>query len=269
MGAGFATGAGAALAVERMRGPGPASAMEKLFGLEHRTTSDRRRLAAHPDAVFGVETSERIVGLSFDDGPDGRYTAHVLDVLADRDVTATFFLIGANALAHPDLVARILSEGHSIGNHTRSHRALDQLREREAFEEILGGAADISEAGGGSTRLFRPPYGYSDASTGSFTAAWGLETVFWSTSVEKHLAGVSTEEAAASIVDGARPGDLLLAHDGSGAVDRPERDRSNRSRTVAALPAILDGLADRGFRVVDVHGLLGAGPRRGLEALRR
>lgn len=268
-GAGFAVGAAATGAVERMRRPGPASAMEKLFGLEHRTTSDRRRLHAHPDAIFGVETSERVVGLSFDDGPDGRYTAHVLDGLADRGVTATFFLVGTNALAHPDLVARIVAEGHSIGNHTRSHRALDRLDQRDAFEEILGGAADIAEAGGGSTGLFRPPYGYSEGPIGSFTTASGVETVFWSMSVEKHLAGVSVDEGVASIVDGVHPGDLLLAHDGSGAVDRAERERSNRSPTVAALPGILDGLVDRGFRVADVPGLLEAGPRRGVEGLRR
>lgn len=269
LGAGATVGVAGGLAFGRIRAPGPASAMEKLLGLEHRTTSDRRRLAAHPDAVFGIDTDERVIGLSFDDGPDGRYTADVLDVLADRDVTATFFLVGANALAHPDLVARIVAEGHSIGNHTRTHAALDGLDERGSFEEILGGAADIAEAGGGPTPMFRPPYGLTNASIGSFTSAMGMETIFWSDSLEKRVLGHGVDEGVRSALAELGPGDLVLAHDGSGAVHRPEHRRTDRSSTVRALPHLLDGLMDRGYRIVDVPGLLAAGPRRGVSALRR
>ena len=111
--------------------------------------------------------------------------------------------------------------------------------------------------------LFRPPYGLTDEFVGAFAAGARLRSVYWSTSLEHHLREPSIDRAVERLLDGIRPGDIVLAHDGSGAVGRPEHRRTDRSRTLRALPRLLDGLAARGYRVLDVPRLLDAGePRR-------
>jgi len=258
-----ALGAAGGVAEDRLRAPDHRSALDKLLGRHPRTTNDLLRLDADPAGVFGVHTDEPVVALTFDDGPDGRYTPSVLDLLGDRGAHASFFTVGVNALAHPDLVARLAAEGHSIGDHTRTHRALDRLDRDGIADEILGGLDDLVAAGGPRPDLFRPPYGLTDEFVGAFAAGARLRSVYWSTSLEHHLREPSIDRAVERLLDGIRPGDIVLAHDGSGAVGRPEHRRTDRSRTLRALPRLLDGLAARGYRVLDVPRLLDAGePRR-------
>lgn len=248
----------------RATAPGPGTALDKILGRDVRTTNNHRRIDADPEAIFGVSTTERVVALTFDDGPDTRYTSTVLDLLHDRGVHASFFAVGANAVAHPDLLLAARDAGHSIGNHTRNHRPLDQLPPAQAYAEILGGLTDLEGAGVPDVDLFRPPFGMTEEVIGAFASGAGLRSVFWSSCVENVLAGRSPQEAARWIVDDVRPGDIILAHDGSGWLSQPEHRRTRRERTVAALPHLLDGLADRGFDVVDVTRLLDSGaPRRG------
>jgi peptidoglycan/xylan/chitin deacetylase (PgdA/CDA1 family) len=257
---------GGGVVLERLGSDGPGSPVDKVLGRRPRTTNLGRRMAVEPNAVFGVDTDEKVVAISFDDGPDARYTTDVLDVLALHRSHGTFFQVGLNALAHPELVMAVQSGGHSIGNHTRSHRALDLLAAEEAFEEILRGAADLRAAGAPVPSLVRPPYGMTDEVVGAFITAQDYQSVFWTTSVERHLRDQSPDRAVARMVAGAMPGDVLLAHDGSGAVDLPESKRSDRSRTIAALPALLQGLTERGFRVVDIPRLFECGPPRRVDA---
>lgn len=259
---------GGGVAFDRLTGDGPGTPVDRLLRRRPRTTNDRLRLAAEPRAVFGVATDEPVVALTFDDGPDARYTAAVLDVLDHHGSHATFFQVGVNALAHPDLVLAVDRAGHSIGNHTRSHQALDRLATEEAFEEILRGAADLEQAGAPTPRLVRPPYGLTDEAIGAFVTAEACASVFWTTSVEHELGtGRAGEDPVDRMVAEARPGDVLLAHDGSGAVHLPEDRRTDRSRTLAALPRLLAGLTERGFRVVDVPRLLDCGDPRGADEL--
>ena len=253
---------GGGLAFERVASGAAGSSLDRLLGRHHRTTNNLRRLAADPDGVFGVDTKQKVVALSFDDGPDTRYTPSVLEILAAHRSHATFFEVGMNALAHPHLVLAVQAAGHSIGNHTRSHQQLDRLTAEAAFEEILEGAADLKRAGAPSTHLLRPPFGYIDDVVGAFVDAHHLRSVFWSSCVE-HQLKAKVADPVAQMVAEVVPGDIILAHDGSGLVHVPERHRTNRAATVAALPRLLAGLADRGFSVVDVPRLLECGtPRR-------
>ena len=265
----LAIGAGAAAclvggaAAGRLSGRGPGTPLDRLLGRPPaRTTNRQKRLAAQPDALFGVDTTEPVVALTFDDGPDSRYTSKVLEVLDAHRVHATFFAVGVNARQHPDLVRDLLAGGHTVGNHTHSHQILDEVPLDEAFEEILGGVADLRSVGVANPDLFRPPRGFTNPTIGAFATANGYKTVFWTLALEHYLTGRSVGAAVEAMLDDVRPGDVLLAHDGSGAIQRPEAKRSRRGPSVAALPGLLDGLEARGFRVVDLAQLEAAGPPR-------
>lgn len=213
------------------------------------------REAAQPDAVFNVDVAEPLVGLTFDDGPDPRYTPQVLDVLDQHAAKATFFLVGVNAAAHPELVAQQLGGGHTLGNHTYDHVELERLDEAHVRSEIDRGAMAIEGAGGPPLRLFRPPKGYTDTAVGVLADARRYRTIFWDVCLERYIGHHGIVGGVRTALDRVRPGSIIVAHDG-GHVLAPHHPYLNRSRTVQALPLLLSGLAERGLRPVDVPTLL-------------
>ncbi len=242
----------AAQEVERWR--------EQRPGFQTRTEASRAR--AQPDALFRVKTDMPLVGLTFDDGPDPAYTPAVLEQLARFDVTATFFLIGVNATARPELVADLVAGGHSIGNHTLDHAQLQLLTAPEVTRQIDGGEQALVDLGVRRPDLFRPPRGFTDEAVGVSAGENRYRTVFWSDCVERFI------DQAPSIADGmdalvarVRPGSIVLAHDG-GHVAAANRPVIDRSKTVEALPRLLEGLHRLGLRAVDVPTLLAAGKER-------
>ena len=110
-----------------------------------------------PLAITGVATDAPLVALTFDDGPDPAYTPTVLDILREHRVTATFFMIGRLAAAHPELVQRVLREGHTIANHTADHLWLDRLTEPEVRDQVQRGTSLLSHSGASPNGYFRPP----------------------------------------------------------------------------------------------------------------
>ncbi len=122
-------------------------------------TVDQRR-SVQPNGLFRVRTNEPVVALTFDDGPDPRCTPDVLSLLKDAEAVATFFLVGVNAAADPELVRKVLASGHSVGNHTYDHRELQLLTPANVRSEIDRGQRSLIRAGAPAPRLFRPPMGY-------------------------------------------------------------------------------------------------------------
>jgi peptidoglycan-N-acetylglucosamine deacetylase len=171
--------------------------------------------AAIPRRSFLVRGPRRCrsICLTFDDGPHPEFTPRYLDLLAEHQVPATFFVVGQNAERHPGLVRRMLADGHAVGNHTYSHRRRAELSTRGMAEEIRRGAQAVRDVCGQFPSLFRPP-------GGKVTAAdlWGL---FWSGQTvvlwnqdPKDFAGHDGQE----VVDWFRShtpqsGDLVLLHD--------------------------------------------------------
>ena len=207
-----------------------------------------------PPAVSRVPTARRMVGLTFDDGPDPVWTPTVLGVLDRYGARATFFVVGDNARAHPELVREELNSGDEVGNHTLHHPDLLHLGAAGVTSELDGGRQALIASGAPPPSLFRPPYGLSDPTVAAAVAARRYRTVFWTLSVERyvnHQLGVAGGVRA--LLQHVRSGDIILAHDGG---------VPNRSRTMAALPLLLEGLRARGFRVVDVSTLMAA-PRPG------
>lgn len=202
----------------------------------------------HPLGYSTVPTRQRAVALTFDDGPDPRFTPVVLDVLAAHGATATFFVVGSAVAAAPDLVRRMAAEGHEVANHTLSHERLDRLDRNGVQAQLGGGAAAIEglRLGGASrSRLVRPPFGFEGPASRAELLAGRWEVARWRGCIEHHLRIYPGEAAAAALAAGAQPGDVLLAHDGG-------RDRS---ATVAVLPAVLERLAARGLAVTTIGSL--------------
>jgi peptidoglycan-N-acetylglucosamine deacetylase len=221
------------------------------------TTSPASRHAVDRRAVSRVHTSSPIVALTFDDGPDPDFTPSVLDILGQHDARATFFVIGRNAGRHPALISRMLREGHVVANHSQDHRWLNELDTGAVRGEVLKAKATLGSVGAPENPLFRPPRGWTSPIVADVVNRAGLRSVFWSDCVEARLRQ-GVRPAAEALVAQAGPGSIILCHDG-GALDGPNPQLIDRSRTVEALPLILEGLRRRGLRCVALADLLSAG----------
>lgn len=186
------------------------------------------------------------VALTFDDGPDPRYTPRVLETLDRYRIPATFFCVGAAARAHPDLLARATDAGHLVANHTWSHPYLPDLSHEELRWQVEATGSALTAAAGQAAApgLVRPPYGaYTPDMLGwlaeqdATTVLWDIDTDDWQRPGPDVIAGQA--------VHGARNGSIVLMHDGGG----------DRTQTLTALPGIIEGLQDRGFRLATVAQL--------------
>jgi peptidoglycan/xylan/chitin deacetylase (PgdA/CDA1 family) len=190
----------------------------------------------------------RDVALTFDDGP-GPYTPEVLAVLERYHVQATFFVIGRMLRYFGSSTVREIEDGDVVGDHTETHPMLAQLSARDQHEQLFEQALRIEALGGARPTLFRPPYGSFDETTMRELRALHLLMVLWSTDT-----GDYRQPGVAAIVEralaGAHPGAIILMHDAGGT----------RSQTIAALPAIISGLRDRGYHIVTVPQLLADDP---------
>lgn len=186
------------------------------------------------------------VALTFDDGPDPAATPALLDLLAERGAKATFFVVGERARAHPELVRRIVREGHLVGNHSDRHAAWTNLLGTGALRRELTRCQEtLAELTGAAPRYYRPPMGLVSHAVAPACAALGLEVVAW------HVRGLDTtgrsvERVVARVLAGVAPGAIVCLHDGGQDPDRV------RAITAAAL----DGLAVRGLRPVRLDELL-------------
>jgi len=185
------------------------------------------------------------VALTFDDGPSPPFTEKVLDILRAHHVPATFFVCGRNVEEHPDLVRRIVAEGHEVGNHTDSHLFLFFKSRRRISAEIDRTQEIIERVIGSRPSFFRPPYGSRWFGLVPALRERGMHLVMWSAAGydwRKDVRGI-TESALREL----KPGAILLLHDGRETRPAAEIDRS---RTVSALPAIIAGARQQGYTFV-------------------
>lgn len=179
--------------------------------------------------------------LTFDDGPSS-YTPQVLDLLAQYGAKATFFVIGSQAEASPQLIRRVASEGHYVGNHTQNHADLSGIGRDGFFNEVettrqalLGIARDLFVLDS-DVRFLRPPYGATDEFTRQYAADLGYTVMLWTVDPQDWRRP-GAEQIAAHILAHAEPGAVILMHDGGG----------DRTQTIAALEAVLPQLSAQGY----------------------
>ena len=196
-------------------------------------------------AVLGhLPTKSRQIALTFDDGPNPDATPKILDTLAQYGVKATFFVLGAHAERWPDLVHRVVADGHQIGNHGYFHRKLHFKSPSYVKRDITLGKRAIERAGSQSPQFFRAPHGFRSPWVSAIARSLGERTIGWSLGVwDSDRPGV--DAIVKRTLEGTRPGSIILLHDGDGY-----NANGDRMQTAAALPGIITGLRDRGFEFV-------------------
>ncbi len=193
---------------------------------------------------------ERVVALTFDDGPSDA-TPAILDQLEALDVHATFFVVGENARRYPELVRRELADGDVVGTHTLDHdrwQALFDFR----YRDVAAGIDALRAATGHAPALFRVPYGFHTPWSMAAVRSHGLRVVGWSIDPADWRAGATATQIADRVVSQARPGGIVLLHDGN-----TDRAHADRAATAAALPLIVQRLRAQGYHFVTVDQLLG------------
>jgi peptidoglycan/xylan/chitin deacetylase (PgdA/CDA1 family) len=198
------------------------------------------------------------VALTFDDGPDATATPRFAQVLADRRVTATFFLVGEMVASAPGLAADLAAAGHEIGVHGWQHRYLPGRGPRATFEDIRRATELVASVTGTQPRLFRPPYGVLSGAALIAARNLGLTPVLWGTWGREWSPGATADSVYASLTAHLHGGATVLLHD-SDCTSPPGTWRA----ALGALPMLLDECARRGLAVgpVGEHGL--PGHRRG------
>lgn len=196
---------------------------------------------------WDIPVDEKLVALTFDDGPDPNYTAQILDILAKYNAKATFFVIGEEAARYPELVKRQAREGHEIANHTYRHHFRDGHSPTVLKRELEKSEKIIKELTGYSPSLFRPIAGYYDKEIVDTAVSSGYNVILWSWHQEtRDWSRPGANKIVQNVVSDARPGDVIIFHDAGG----------DRSQTVKALDSILKILSENGYKCVTVSELL-------------
>lgn len=198
------------------------------------------------------DTSRKVVAFTFDAGSDDGYTAMILDTLSANGMRASFGMTGKWAETYPDLLRRIVSDGHTLINHTYDHKSFtgnstqaDGLSEAERWDELNRTVQIINDLTGATTRpYFRPPYGDYDESVNEDIGALGYTyNVMWAVD-SRGWTGLPATQIAQRCVDLAEPGAIYVFHVGSASEDGP------------ALQSIIDGLRAQGYEITDIPGVL-------------
>ncbi|SED59812.1 polysaccharide deacetylase family protein [Streptomyces sp. PAN_FS17] len=211
--------------------------LQPLTGFGPPKAAPRRTLVRNAPMLQVNGRGRRMV-LTFDDGPDARYTPHILDTLREYDIRAMFFVCGEMVAENGDLVARMADEGHVVGNHTWSHPLLTRLSRRAIRSEMERTSDVIEESCGERPVWFRAPYGAWNraafqlgAELGMDPLAWTVDTLDWTTP--------GTRRIVDRVENGAAPGVVVLSHDAGG----------DRSQSVHALRFYLPRLLDAGYHL--------------------
>jgi polysaccharide deacetylase family sporulation protein PdaB len=195
------------------------------------------------DVIWKVPTTRKVVALTFDDGPVSTTTPEILNILKEKNIKATFFVVGEQVKRYPGLVSQEIAEGHEVGNHTYTHPMLTNLQEDRIGQELKKTEKEILEVAPKPT-LFRPPGGFSNkkiltlARDSEYSIIlWSIDPMDWRHPPVGDIVNV--------VVKDAKPGSIILLHDGKDPSSTPE-----------ALWFIIDSLESRGYEFVTVTELL-------------
>ncbi|NQU37446.1 MAG: polysaccharide deacetylase family protein [Actinobacteria bacterium] len=184
-------------------------------------------------AAFGPQTSEKILYLTFDDGPWPPYTDQVLSLLAKNNAKATFFVTGNQAQQHPDYLQRIVAGGHALGDHSMTHADLVGLNRAQIRSELASVQRIVGPALGA---CMRPPYGLIDTKVASVSADLNLMPILWTAHAQDWSPG-SVAEMVTMLKAGTEPGAVILLHDSAG-----------KERTISATKQMLPWWTAQGYR---------------------
>ena len=190
----------------------------------------------YPNYIWKIPTQERVVYLSFDDGPDAEVTPFVLDLLGKYNAKATFFCVGENIQRNPGLVKTLLNQGHQIGNHTHNHIkgwATDNdfyFQNIEVCQQQIGPISEFP--------LFRPPYGRMTSPQGDRILEMGYQCIMWDILSYDYNKQLNLKRALRQIVNKSREGSIVVFHD----------SQKSKKQLEILLPQYLQQMSDRGYR---------------------
>ncbi len=185
-----------------------------------------------------------VVAITFDDGPHPEFTPRLLDTLKERDIKATFFMVGRNAAAYPSIVRRMVEEGHEVANHTWAHPLLTSYGNEGVDSQLRRAHDAITKSGGVEPLLYRPPYGGARLTQRrTIQERFGYPTILWDVDPLDWQSPRSVQKVYDRVLAATKPGSIVLLHD-------------IHETTVAAMPATLDVLIARGYHMVTVTQLI-------------
>ncbi|CAM2881411.1 polysaccharide deacetylase family protein [Paenibacillus sediminis] len=204
---------------------------------------------SHGSVIWEVPTEEKVIALTFDDGPDPKQTPMILDLLKQYDAKATFFVVGEQLQLYPEIGKREVREGHEIGNHTYTHRYFSKRSSAELIEkEIKDNEKVIKSIIGQNTFLFRPPAGFYNDTLVNVCSKNSFLVIMWSWHQDtKDWRNPGVNKIVNKVLGNARNGDIVLMHD---------HVEGGRYQTVEALKQILPELTRRGYKLITVSDLL-------------
>ncbi|UJF35818.1 polysaccharide deacetylase family protein [Paenibacillus hexagrammi] len=206
---------------------------------------DRFYFEARGEVVWEISTDEKVIALTFDDGPHPEHTAQILDLLKQYDAKATFFVVGNKVKMNPELLLREVQEGHEIANHTYTHAYLS--RRTNMKKEIHDAEEQIYTVSGQRSRLFRPPGGVFNEQLVALVKSEGYKMILWSWELDtKDWRTPGVSRIVNRVLKHADNGNIVLFHD---YIEGP-------TQTIDALKVILPELKNRGYRFVTVSELL-------------
>jgi peptidoglycan/xylan/chitin deacetylase (PgdA/CDA1 family) len=216
--------------------------------------------------VTQVTLQQKIVALTFDDGPNPPFTDEIVNYLHSVHAPATFFVVGKAVQAHPESVRNEVRFGDAIGNHTWDHAHLVLLSKAHVERELDDAEAAIARAAGVHSTLFRPPFGARDFLVLRVARERGYRIIMWSVPLPSDWTNPPPAVIAQRVLKYVKNGSIIVLHDGNKGM------YGNRASTVAATKLIVRALLDKGFRFVTVpelmrlgydHESVPAGPREG------
>jgi peptidoglycan/xylan/chitin deacetylase (PgdA/CDA1 family) len=219
-----------------------------------------RPVLAPLSSAMRVATDDRIIALTYDDGPHPEHTPQILGELDGRGVRATFFVLAEKAERHPELIRRMLDDGHEIGLHGIDHARLTDLPARTAARAVRTGRRRLEAVTGRPVRLYRPTYGAQGMAQFLTARALGMDVVYWTAWARDWLEDTA-EAVAGRAVRARHPGAIVLLHDvtedtmdGGGAGAPPTFSRG------AVTAAVLAGLLDDGYEILPAGELMARYP---------
>ena len=227
---------------------GPNTGYQSPSWATPKTQNPNINLPSNFPAGIGVSHSRgssagSYIAMTYDDGPHPRNTPRLLDILRQRNIKATFYVIGENVDRYPDIARRIVAEGHEIGNHTYTHGNLTKMSDSGVRNELIRTRSAIVNATGVQPRTLRPPYGaLLTRQRTMIYNEFGYPTIMWSVD-PRDWKRPGPSVVRDRILTQTKPGSIVLAHD-------------LHAPTVDAMPQTLDGLLAKGFRFVTVSQML-------------
>jgi peptidoglycan-N-acetylglucosamine deacetylase len=269
-GAGAAAGVGGAVGYNALRQPDVVVSPDDVQVLnsdlrrDMELTNSTNQGRGIQRLIWSVPTDQKVMALTFDDGPDPEFTPQILDALSQLGLRVNFNVMGYNCEHHQDLLAEVVAAGHEIGNHTFTHKDLAFETVDGTQRQLADAKQTIDELTGQNTKLLRPPRGVLTGDAADISAQLGYDVLLW-TAIIAQPPGTRPEIIREYAADRFAPGNIVAMHDGIGAgtFDRNAafaRDLiEKRTDEIKALPAILESALEQGYRFATVSELMAIG----------